>query len=113
MPHIEIKCFTGRTDEQKRQCAEKVAEAVAEVAEEPAAVVETPEGTTIVVDEDTLGGIIERLDRIIELLTPAAADEDPAEGEPLKAAGGGNSVRGEIKRSKRAPRWGVAPTELA
>ena len=30
MPHIEIKCFTGRTDEQKRQCAEKVAEAVAE-----------------------------------------------------------------------------------
>ena len=30
MPHVEIKCFTGRTDEQKRQCAEKVAEAVAE-----------------------------------------------------------------------------------
>ena len=30
MPHIEIKCFTGRTDEQKRQCAEKGAEAVAE-----------------------------------------------------------------------------------
>ena len=30
MLHIEIKCFTGRTDEQKRQCAEKVAEAVAE-----------------------------------------------------------------------------------
>ena len=30
MPHIEIKCFPGRTDEQKRQCAEKVAEAVAE-----------------------------------------------------------------------------------
>ncbi len=30
MPHVEIKCFAGRTDEQKRQCAEKVAEAVAE-----------------------------------------------------------------------------------
>ena len=30
MPHIEIKCFPGRTDEQKRRCAEKVAEAVAE-----------------------------------------------------------------------------------
>ncbi len=30
MPHVEIKCFTGRTDEQKRRCAEKVAEVVAE-----------------------------------------------------------------------------------
>lgn len=26
MPHVEIKCFSGRTDEQKRKCAEKVAE---------------------------------------------------------------------------------------
>ena len=61
------------------EAAEEVAEAVAEVAEEPAAVVETPEGATIVVDEDTLGEVISRLDQIITLLTPAAADENPAE----------------------------------
>ena len=60
------------------EAAEEVAEAVAEVAEEPAAVVETPEGATIVVDEDTLGEVISRLDQIITLLTPAATDEDPA-----------------------------------
>ena len=59
---------------------EEAAEAVAEAAEEPAAVVETPEGTTVVVDEATLGDIVSRLDQIISLLTPApAADEDPAE----------------------------------
>ncbi len=34
-------------------------------------------------------------------------------GEPLSAAGGGNSDRGEVSRSKRAPRGGVAPTEAA
>ena len=61
------------------ETAEEVTEAVEEVAEEPAAVVETPEGTTIMVDEDTLGEVISRLDQIIALLTPAAADEDPAE----------------------------------
>ena len=61
------------------EAAEEVAEAVAEVAEEPAAVVETPEGATIVVDEDTLGEVISRLDQIISLLTPAAQDEDPVE----------------------------------
>ena len=58
---------------------DEVAEAVAEAAEEPAAVVETPEGTTVVVDEATLGEVLSRLDQIISLLTPApAADEDPA-----------------------------------
>ncbi len=36
-----------------------------------------------------------------------------ARDEPLRAASGGNSVRGEINRSKRAPRWGVEPTEVA
>lgn len=30
MPHVEIKCFTGRTDEQKRVCAERIAEIIAE-----------------------------------------------------------------------------------
>ena len=31
MPHIEIKCFAGRTDEQKTRCAEKIAEDIAEI----------------------------------------------------------------------------------
>ena len=61
------------------ETAEAVAEAAAEAAEDPAAVVETPEGATVVVDEATLGDIISRLDQIISLLTPAAADEDPVE----------------------------------
>ena len=30
MPHVEIKCFEGRTNEQKYECANKVAEAIAE-----------------------------------------------------------------------------------
>ena len=30
MPHVEIKCFSGRTEEQKRLCAERVAESIAE-----------------------------------------------------------------------------------
>lgn len=30
MPHVEIKCYPGRTEELKKKCADKVAEAVAE-----------------------------------------------------------------------------------
>lgn len=30
MPHIEIKCYPGRSEEQKRLCAEKVAQAAAD-----------------------------------------------------------------------------------
>lgn len=30
MPHIEVKCFPGRSDEQKALCAEKVAQAAAD-----------------------------------------------------------------------------------
>ena len=59
---------------------EDVTETVAPVIEDPAAVVETPEGTTVVVDEATLAEVISRLDQIITLLTPAAADDDPVEG---------------------------------
>ncbi len=59
--------------------AEAVAEAVEAAAEDPVAVVETEEGTTVVVDEATLGEIIARLDQIIALLTPAAEDEEPTE----------------------------------
>lgn len=69
----------GEVIEPAEAAAEETAEAVAEVAEDPAAVVETPEGTTIVVDEATLGEVLSRLDQIISLLTPAASDEDPAE----------------------------------
>lgn len=53
------------------------------VAEEPAAVVETPEGAVVTVDEDALAGVIGRLDQIIALLTPAAADEDP-DADPVE-----------------------------
>ncbi len=68
-------------NEQAPQCGAATVENAesAMVAEDPAAVVETPEGTTIVVDEATLGEVLSRLDQIISLLTPAAADEDPAE----------------------------------
>lgn len=30
MPHINIKCYPGRTEEQKKECAEKIAKAVSE-----------------------------------------------------------------------------------
>ena len=30
MPHVEIKCFPGRNDEQKRECAERIAEVLAQ-----------------------------------------------------------------------------------
>ena len=30
MPHAEVKCFAGRTEEQKRLCAERIAEVIAE-----------------------------------------------------------------------------------
>lgn len=31
MPHVKIKCFSGRTEEQKRKCAERIAEDVSEL----------------------------------------------------------------------------------
>ena len=30
MPHVEIKCFPGRTESQKKLCAEKISEVIAE-----------------------------------------------------------------------------------
>lgn len=30
MPHVEIKCFAGRTEEQKHICADRVADVIAE-----------------------------------------------------------------------------------
>ena len=70
--------------------AEAAAEAVEEVAEAAAgavaeAVSEGGNGSTnpgCAADEETLGGILERLDRLIELLTLApGADEEPEEAE--------------------------------
>lgn len=31
MPHVEIKCFPGRSAEQKKKCADKIAEDIAEI----------------------------------------------------------------------------------
>ena len=71
--------------------AEAAAEAVEEVTEAVAGAVAgaiAPEGTEVTVDEDTVSGIIERLDRLIELLTPApAADEDPEELNNTESTG--------------------------
>lgn len=30
MPHVEINCFFGRTDEQKNECAMRIAEIISE-----------------------------------------------------------------------------------
>ena len=82
--------------------AEAAAEAVEEVTEAVAGAVAeavsganngstgaiAPEGTEVTVDEDTVAGIIERLDRLIELLTPVpAADEDPEELNNAESTG--------------------------
>ena len=29
MPHVDIKCFPGRTEDQKRECAAEIAEVIA------------------------------------------------------------------------------------
>lgn len=79
--------------EQPETPAEAVAEAAAEVVEEvvetaaPAAeetvTVEVPENHEITIDEESLAGILQRLDQLIALLTPAApaGDEDPEAAE--------------------------------
>lgn len=30
MPHVDLKCFSGRTEKQKTECAEKIAVVIAE-----------------------------------------------------------------------------------
>ena len=47
--------------------------------EQPGETEENTETTNIIIDEDGLAGILERLDRIIALLEPAAADESAEE----------------------------------
>ena len=31
MPHVEIKCYPGRTEELKRKCAERIAEEITDI----------------------------------------------------------------------------------
>lgn len=31
MPHVDIKCYPGRTEEQKKLCAKKVANVISEI----------------------------------------------------------------------------------
>lgn len=57
--------------------AEPVAVPVVQ-AEEPAAVEVVPEAPALTVDGDLGAAILEKLDQLITLLTPAAADEEPA-----------------------------------
>lgn len=45
MPHIDIKCYPGRTDAQKKQLAERIARDVAEI-------FKTDEGCVSVVIQD-------------------------------------------------------------
>ena len=71
--------------------AEAVAEAVAPVAAateavaDPSAVIETPEGATVTVDEATLEELNSKLDQILALLQPATTDEDPIVEEVAEA----------------------------
>ena len=91
-------------------------EAVAELLEETAATegaeetvrgaeseaAKAEEENTIAGDEDGLAGILERLDQIIALLTPVAADEDPAESvaevveEVIEAAEAGDPLTEQV-----------------
>ena len=74
----------GEPDTPAEAAAETVAE-VAEVveevveaatAEEEPVTVEVPENHTVTIDEESLAGVIQRLDQLIALLTPAAPAED-------------------------------------
>ena len=91
--------------------AAPVVEAVAAAAE-PEAVIETPEAT-IVVDESTLADIVSRLDRLIELLTPApAADDDPAAdpaGDPVEEIA--EAVEEAIEAAAAAEEEAILPDE--
>ena len=74
--------------EAAAEAVEEVTEAVAGAVAEAVSGAIAPEGTEVAVDEDTVAGIIERLDRLIELLTPVpAADEDPEELNNAESTG--------------------------
>ena len=62
-----------------------MAVAGAPAAEEPV-VVEVPENREITIDEETFSGLLERLDKLIALLTPTAAGGTPAAAEETASA---------------------------
>ncbi len=94
-----LKKLTRMARDGDPEAVEALAEAVEEIVEAPSAEEVTviaaaaepetetavevepaaEEGVTVSVDNDTLSAILERLDQLIALLTPAAGDEDPAE----------------------------------
>lgn len=63
--------------EEVAEAVAETAEAVAETAGDPVTV-EVPETHEITIDEESIAGILERLDRLIALLSPAG-DEEPAD----------------------------------
>ena len=73
-----------------------------EETEAPEVTVETEEGAAVTVDEAGLEAVVSRLDRIIALLTPAVADEGPAEEmaeaieEVIEAAQAADPVAEEV-----------------
>ena len=76
--------------EEPETPAEAVAEAVEEAVEaveatEEPVTVEVPENHEIIIDEESLAGILQRLDQLIALLTPAApaGDEEPDAAEEI------------------------------
>ena len=70
--------------ETAAEVVEEVVEAAAPAAEEPVTV-EVPENHEITIDEESLAGILQRLDQLIALLTPAApaGDEEPEAAEEV------------------------------
>ena len=48
-----------------------------------------------------------------DILCKLARAKARERGEPLRAASGGNTVRGEVNRNERAPQCGVAKIEVA
>ena len=90
----------GDTETVAEIIEEMIAENPGETAAEEPVTVEVPENREITIDEETLSGLLQRLDQLISLLTaglapaePAVEDEEPEEvaeavEEILEAAGG-------------------------
>ena len=87
--------------------AEAPAPAAADPTVDPAVEIVTPEGAQVAVDDADLAAVLERLDRIIALLSPApAADEDPVEAlvaEILESDHAAPAVQEEILSSVLDP----------
>ena len=65
-------------NEQAPRCGAATIEGAGEAVGDPEVVVETPSGNVVAIDEESFSGLLQRLDRIIELLAPAASDEEAA-----------------------------------